>query len=229
MQRFSEYPPSSAWRIPVIETGIVLLICIVIGCFFFDIRRKSLRHQNCVSEEKSDIATITRMTANMSTFSNGKKTTEILAASDELAIFFYRKIINGKLAARYALHLPNITAVRLLLNGKPFNANIKSWLKTPAQCATDISTQAVQQMDPAIFKGIQSIVLEVVFLSETDQKKHEKTIPIPIFSAGNPELQKQAPKILENAVWWNSYLPLAAAQAKRMEATENSGPISPNV
>lgn len=212
----------------MIETGIVLLICVVIGCFFFDIRRKSLRHQDCVSEEKSDIATITRMTANMSTFSNGKKATEILAASDELAIFFYRKVLNGKLAARYALHLPNITAVRLLLNGKPFNTTITSWLKTSAQCATDISTQAVQQMDSAMFKAIQSIILEVGFISEAEQKKQEKTIPIPIFSAGNPELQRQIPKILENAIWWYSYLPLAAAQAKRMEAIENNEPIPPN-
>ncbi|MDE7065916.1 MAG: hypothetical protein K2O70_10720, partial [Desulfovibrionaceae bacterium] len=180
----------------MVETGIVLLICVVIGCFFLDIRRKSLRHQDCVSKEKSDIATLTRMTANMSTFSNGKKVTEILAASDELATFFYRKVLNCKLAARYALHLPNITAVRLLLNGKQFNTDATSWLKTPPQCATDISAQAMREMDPALFQAMRSIVLEVEFMSETEQKNQKKTIPIPIFNAGNPELQRQIAKIL---------------------------------
>lgn len=206
----------------MIETGIFLLICIIIGCFYYDIRRKSLRHQNCVSEEKSDIATITRMTASMSTFSNGTKTTEILAASDELMLFFYRKVVNGKLVARYAIHLPNITAVRLLLNGKAFGTNIQSYLKTPTQCATDISTQAIQGMDPAVFNGVQSIVLEVHFLSENPQEKQEKALPIPIFKAGSPELRKQLPKILENALWWNSFLPLASAEAQRMESLEKN-------
>lgn len=187
---------------------IVFALLLAVGFLVFEVRRKRKAHEDAIRNEKSDIATITRMTATMSTFADGRKKEALLAASEDTSLFFYRLIMDGKVVARYTIAIENLEPTDLLINGQPRTLAFVSTHTSPLLRAADISMQARQNMHANDFDALQEISLRVHFKTEGGARK---TLPIHICSKLTAQQRDILPKIYENAVWWQQYLSALAA------------------
>lgn len=187
----------------MIQSLVAVLILITLAVFYYDIRRRANAHQKAIQKEKSDIATMSHMTATMSTFSDGKTTESLLAASEDSELFFYRLIVKGQIVMRYTLALPNVFNAELLINGSRRVFHYPTSHKTATMRATDISQQARRDFSADEYDFIRDITLNIHFRSEDGKKK---SLPVRVFRDPAPQLRPILPKILENAIWWQQFL-----------------------
>ena len=194
----------------MIQSLVAVLVFVTIAVLYFDIRRRAKAHQRAIQKEKSDIATMTHMTATMSTFSDGKTTEALLATSEDSELFFYRLIVKGQVAMRYTLALPNVSGADLCINGEKRAFRYPTSHKTATMRATDISQQARRDFPPEDYDFIRDITLNIHFRSEDGKLK---LLPVRVFRDPAPQLRPILPKILENAIWWQQFLNMQSSSS----------------
>lgn len=202
------------------QSLIALFVLFAAALFYYDIRRRARAHQQSIHKEKSEIATMTHMTATMSTFSDGTATEALLAASEDSQLFFYRLIVKGKVVLRYTLALPNVTGAELRINGEKRTFQNFSSHKTASLRATDISQQVRRDLTPDEYAAIREVALNISFKSEDGKTK---MLPVRVFREPAPQMRAVLPKILENAVWWQHFLNMQGALAPAGEEFADFG------
>lgn len=186
----------------MIETVFVLCCFLGVGIFFWDVRRKALRHQNAVQNVKSKIATATKMTASFAAFSHGPKATLLLASSGPYDLFLFNKIVGGKNIEQHQISLQKVLAVQLSINSTTFKSTKTSHLPSINQRATDIARQEVEAMSPDDLKNIKRISL----LLAHNTNETQENLQIPLYQAGKDDKGALSTKILLNALWWQQFL-----------------------
>lgn len=201
----------------MIQSIAVLLVLLGLGILIFQMRRKHGTHEDAIRREKSDIATLTRMTATMSTFADGRRKETLLAASEDTRLFFCRLIVNGKVAARYTIALDNLEMADIVINGQKRVWDYRSAHTSPQLRANDIAMQIRQDTHPDDYNAMQDIALHVYFKTEHGIRKK---LPIQICNKPTKQERDVLPKTFKNAVWWQQYLTALAATPKDAELLE---------
>lgn len=203
--------------------GALLFIVVSVGCLFilWEVRRKHTRKAELIAREKSDIATISNMTANMVTFSVGSKTC-ILGASDSTGLLFFRVISANYNVAKMQLLMTNITQVQLFIDGTSFPSTYSSSQPSAQVKATEVATFAMAEISTAQIERLRSLELRIDYLS-TDSAV--KTLSLPLLHArADDSAQKNTVQLIKHSIWWLYFLKFAVAECKKNPVTSNPVP-----
>lgn len=186
----------------MIETIFVLCCVLGVGIFFWDVKRKAMRHLSAVQNVKSKIATATKMTASFAAFSHGPKVTLLLASSGPYDLFLFHKIVDGTSVEQHQISLQKILAVQLIVDGITFKTTKTSQLPSINQRASDIARQEVESMSGDELQDIKRISL---LLAHSTNGSPEN-LQISLYQAKKNDPSGLSTKVLLNALWWQQFL-----------------------
>lgn len=194
---------------------IVAALVFFLALVYLDAKRKTARHRRLIAEEKSSIASASRMTAKIGVFYPDIETTVVMGASEDYGACYYRVLRQGKVIHRSKINLANIMRVELLVNSQVRAFDITSEQPTSALRATEMAGKIMSRFTPEELKILQRAGLRVIFLNEEDD---EKSLEITVLRMGDERHSFKRMELLKNAVWWAEYLNLVARKA-RMQRT----------
>lgn len=181
---------------------ILVLVCAMVGVFFYwDIKRKTVSHQNAVTSIKSKIATETNMTTHFAAFHQDSNESILLAASGPHDLFWYYKIVREKTTEQYKIPLHAILSVKMLVNSTPIKVTATSNQPSATLRAAEISRQEVQRMGESA-KRVKQITMMLEYQSEHGSQSQQ----ISLYQDLNNDKNPQVVKILLNSIWWQQYL-----------------------
>ncbi len=192
--------------------GVLLLFTVFL---FLETRRKNLRVKRVVIEEKRAIAIDSGMTATLGVFMPDTQTTVIIAASEQMGIFYYRMLRQSRVIIKSRLSLANLARIELLINGQQRPLDIRSEQPITSLCATDIADGTISQLTADEIRQIERAALRIIFY---DDSGAEKTLEITSFRASDERQRFERVQLLKNTVWWVAFLQLASRNAKRVMA-----------
>lgn len=206
----------------MLETIFVLCICIGVAIFIYDIKRRALQHQQVVNKEKSKIATDTRMTASFAAFSDGNKTTHLLAFSEECNIFVHRKIVKSHCTEEHTLTFTNINAIDLQVNNQTYRSTATSAQSSMNLRATDIARQEVKKFGLNNVKRIKSLIL--ILHHAPEEKEPTNKLAIPLLQATDSSTGLDLQRSLLNALWWQHFLLAFVGKSPNISGNTGSHP-----
>lgn len=201
-----------------IAAALVFFLALV----YLDAKRKTARHRRLIAEEKSSIASASRMTAKIGVFYPDIETTVVMGASEDYGACYYRVLRQGKVIHRSKINLANIVRVELLVNSQVRAFDITSEQPTSALRATEVAGKTMSRFTPEELKILQRAGLRIIFLNEEEA---EKSLEITVLRMGDERHSFKRMELLKNAVWWAEYLNLVARKARMQRAclTEEDG------
>lgn len=194
-----------------IAAALVFFLVLV----YLDAKRKTARHRRLIAEEKSGIASASRMTAKIGVFYPDIETTVVMGASEEYGACYYRVLRQGKVIHRSKINLANIVRVELLVNSQVREFDFTSEQPTSSLRATEVAGKTMSRFTPEELKVLQRAGLRIVFLNEEEA---EKSLEITVLRMGDERHSFKRMELLKNAVWWAEFLNLSARKA-RMQRT----------
>ena len=192
--------------------GLLLIFLVYI---FVEWKRKAIRIQEAIQNEKRSIADDSGMTASIGVFSPDIQTNVVIGASEELGIFYYRMLRQAKVLVRSRINLANLSKVEFLVNGNPEAVNIDSEQPTTSLRATEISDAVISRFAPDSIRQIARAALRVSFY---DDAGLEKTLEITTLRSGDERQRFDRVPLLKNTVWWVAFLQMASRQARQVRA-----------
>ncbi len=194
--------------------GLIFMVVLIAGItIYMEVRRQASKAMEMVAQEKSDISTLSHMTAHLVTFRTAGKMC-ILAASDVMGLLFYRVISRSGEVARMQLLLTNIQQVHLFIDGTQQSASFYSTQTTPNLKATEASNAAVADMAATDLENLHSLELRLKYISNNQQEKVLR-IPLLHLPSGSPPPQN-ALGLTRHAIWWHYFLRFAIQDCKKI-------------
>ena len=197
------------------EYALIGLLVIFLIFLFFEMKRKNLRIQEAVQNEKRSIAEDSGMTASIGVFTPDIQTTVVIGASEELGIFYYRMLRQARVIIRSRINLANLAKIEFLVNGSPQPVEAVSDLPTTSLCATEIADSVISRFSPDSIRQISRAALRVIFYDEAGQ---EKTLEITTLRSGDERQRFERVQLLKNTVWWVAFLQISSRQARHVRA-----------
>lgn len=194
------------------------LLAIFLIFLFMEMKRKAVRIQEAVQNEKRSIAEDSGMTAVLGIFTPDIQTTVVIGASEELGIFYYRMLRQSKVIIRSRINLANLSKTELLINGNLQQVDIASEQPTTSLRATEISDTMVSRFSPDSIRQIERVAMRVIFY---DDAGLEKTLDITTFRAGDERQRFERVSLLKNTIWWVAFLQMASRQARQIKTKLN--------
>lgn len=181
---------------------IIVLLCAAGGVFFFwDVKRRTMRHQHAVTTIKSRISTETSMTTHFAVFQQSTHDSVLLGASGPHDTFWYYKIYKDKTTDSYKIPLHAILTVQMLVNNQPFKVTVLSNQSSPTLRAAEIARHEVRRMGESA-KRVKSITMLLEYRTEQGKELQQ----IHLFKASDTSSRAMTVKTLLNSIWWQQYL-----------------------
>lgn len=189
------------------------LLAIFLVFLFVEMRRKAVRIQEAIQNEKRSIAEDSGMTAVLGIFTPDIQTAVVIGASEELGIFYYRMLRQAKVIIRSRINLANLSKIELLINGNLQQVDIASDQPTSSLRATEIADTMVARFSTDSIRQIEKVAMRVIFY---DDAGLEKTLDITTFRAGDERQRFERVPLLKNTIWWVAFLQITSRQARQV-------------
>lgn len=198
------------------EWALVAILVIFLIFLFVETKRKAERIQRAITEEKRLIAEDSGMTASIGVFSPDTQTRVVIGASEQLGVFYYRMLRQGKLIIKSRINLANLARIEFLLNGQPSPVSAESEQPTLSLSATDVAERTISEFSADSIRQVQRAALRVSFYDDTGA---EKALEITTFRSNDERQRFERVKLLKNTIWWVSFLQMASRQARHARSS----------